>query len=417
MEAISLTRVEGEGKVVITTRHDRVKVDVFLTEPNRYFEKILENTRVEQGVDVVSRICGFCGVSHNYAFVKAFESEHEIPEEIEVFRQAILHGERVKSHLLHTCFMYLPSLLGYGSFNDFLSHNPRLISMCLQAIESIREFMNVFSGRIHNIVNIRLGGVYYYPEKQVLTVLKKRLETINKAIGMITEVVSRLSELFDEKHIYGVMCLKKHGNPFHSDKFYVDTKLYDVSDYEKILTPLYKPGSNEKRYVLRRDKVYVMGPLARYEKTIYEKPDLIDWLKANNLWVEKPNLYFSIVARLAEIRESISFLINYIDNYVKPRVKHVDLKIVDGTYYAIVEAPRGILYHRYVVENGVIKNALIITPTQFNVYAMEKLTENILNTYHRDLVNDKRKLRAKSLSIIRSFDPCISCAVHVISPG
>jgi sulfhydrogenase subunit alpha len=85
----------------------------------------------------------------------------------------------------------------------------------------------------------------------------------------------------------------------------------------------------------------------------------------------------------------------------------VQTKAGSGT--SVIEAPRGILIHHYVVDDrGQITMADIVTPTSINQRAIEaQLLADLLETPEEEL--DEAAQR-----IVRSFDPCISCAVHVL---
>jgi coenzyme F420-reducing hydrogenase alpha subunit len=75
-----------------------------------------------------------------------------------------------------------------------------------------------------------------------------------------------------------------------------------------------------------------------------------------------------------------------------------------------MEAPRGLLIHHYVIDEwGIVVSADIVTPTAINQKAM---AEQIMVDLASE--TDQQKLRSTSERIIRSYDPCISCAVHLI---
>jgi len=137
---LELSRIEGEAFIEIYCKDGERRVNIRVVEPNRYFEKILINRSVEDGLEIVSRICGFCGTSHTYAYVKSFEKNLEIPEEVEEFRKIVLLGERVKSHILHSCFLILPDLLGLKSFNDVVINYPQITVSCINLFEYINSF-------------------------------------------------------------------------------------------------------------------------------------------------------------------------------------------------------------------------------------------------------------------------------------
>ena len=76
------------------------------------------------------------------------------------------------------------------------------------------------------------------------------------------------------------------------------------------------------------------------------------------------------------------------------------------------EAPRGLLFHRYEVDaRGRISAARIVPPTSQNQVAIEAdlvaFAPSVLALPH-----DQATVRLEQL--IRSYDPCISCATHFL---
>jgi hydrogenase large subunit len=81
------------------------------------------------------------------------------------------------------------------------------------------------------------------------------------------------------------------------------------------------------------------------------------------------------------------------------------------------EAPRGALGHWVVVEGGKVKNYQAIVPTTWNAGPIDAqgqpgpIEQALIGTKVKDQRNPFELVR-----IVRSFDPCLSCAVHVINP-
>jgi len=81
------------------------------------------------------------------------------------------------------------------------------------------------------------------------------------------------------------------------------------------------------------------------------------------------------------------------------------------------EAPRGALGHWVVVEGGRVKNYQAIVPTTWNAGPVDAqgqpgpIEQSLLGTKVKDQRNPFELVR-----IVRSYDPCLSCAVHVIDP-
>jgi coenzyme F420-reducing hydrogenase alpha subunit len=83
-----------------------------------------------------------------------------------------------------------------------------------------------------------------------------------------------------------------------------------------------------------------------------------------------------------------------------------------GIGFGCTEAPRGILYHRYEIDDdGLVRLADIVPPTAQNQPQIEAdlaaYAPRIL-----DLSTDEMTLRCEQL--IRNYDPCISCATHFL---
>ncbi len=81
------------------------------------------------------------------------------------------------------------------------------------------------------------------------------------------------------------------------------------------------------------------------------------------------------------------------------------------------EAPRGALGHWIVVEGGKTKNYQAVVPTTWNAGPMDAngqpgpIEQSLIGTRVKDQNNPFELVR-----IVRSYDPCLSCAVHVVSP-
>ena len=79
---------------------------------------------------------------------------------------------------------------------------------------------------------------------------------------------------------------------------------------------------------------------------------------------------------------------------------------------AMTEAPRGMLYHRYRLDDdGVIQEAEIVPPTSQN----QKIIEADLGKF----VSQRLELPDEQLTwqceqMVRNYDPCISCATHFL---
>lgn len=82
------------------------------------------------------------------------------------------------------------------------------------------------------------------------------------------------------------------------------------------------------------------------------------------------------------------------------------------------EAPRGMLSHWVVIENGVIKNYQAVVPTTWN--AAPRNEDDQLGPYESSLLGTPLADPERPLEVLRtihSFDPCLACAVHLVDPS
>jgi hydrogenase large subunit len=81
--------------------------------------------------------------------------------------------------------------------------------------------------------------------------------------------------------------------------------------------------------------------------------------------------------------------------------------------YGVHEAPRGVLSHWVVIENGKLKNYQAVVPSTWN--AGPRDGKDQMGPYEASLVGNPVAVAEKPLEALRtihSFDPCLACAVH-----
>ena len=101
-----------------------------------------------------------------------------------------------------------------------------------------------------------------------------------------------------------------------------------------------------------------------------------------------------------------------IEGYEMPDAPAVPAEPRAGVGYACTEAPRGILYHRYRLdEQGLIREAKIVPPTSQNQKSMESDLGRFVSG-HLTLPDDQLTWQCEQM--IRNYDPCISCATHFL---
>jgi coenzyme F420-reducing hydrogenase alpha subunit len=124
------------------------------------------------------------------------------------------------------------------------------------------------------------------------------------------------------------------------------------------------------------------------------------------------NPFKSIIIRSIETLYACDEALRIIENYETPAESSIALKPVATTAYGCTEAPRGICWHRYRVdENGIILDARIVPPTSQNQKIIEK---DLLDFARKNADLPDEKLTWMCEQVVRNYDPCISCSCHFL---
>ena len=86
--------------------------------------------------------------------------------------------------------------------------------------------------------------------------------------------------------------------------------------------------------------------------------------------------------------------------------------------FGIHEAPRGVLSHWTVINNGKIVNYQCVVPSTWNAGPRDQ--NDKMGPYEASLLDNPVADPSKPLEVLRtvhSFDPCLACAIHMLDPG
>ena len=109
---------------------------------------------------------------------------------------------------------------------------------------------------------------------------------------------------------------------------------------------------------------------------------------------------------------ALDVALRVISVYQSPASPRVAVPVRAATGCAITEAPRGINYNRYSFDrNGILQAALIVPPTSQNQKRIEEDLWKFVPSI-TSLSSDELGKRCERL--VRSYDPCISCATHFL---
>ena len=187
----------------------------------------------------------------------------------------------------------------------------------------------------------------------------------------------------------------------------------DVTEYGERLREIHVEHSTALHATLDGDRRYQVGPLARWMNNFDLLTDSVRDLAGEvGIGEVETNPFRSIVVRGLETVWAVEEALRIIDAYRPPPEPAVAVPASPVSAQAATEAPRGLLYHRYELDDaGIIADAVIVPPTSQNQIAIEADLRDFVQS-HLDL--DDHTLGHRCEQVIRNYDPCISCATHFL---
>jgi hydrogenase large subunit len=171
-------------------------------------------------------------------------------------------------------------------------------------------------------------------------------------------------------------------------------------------------------------KVYEVGPLARVVTTYASGNPVVKSLVDSvlNRFKASPKALFSVLGRHAARALETKFIADTMPEWL------LSLKLGEPAYtpytipeeatgMGLVEAARGALGHFVEIKAKKIANYQAVVPSTWNMSPRDDkgqpgaLEQALIGTKVKDEANPFEIVR-----IIRSFDPCLACAVHLVTP-
>jgi sulfhydrogenase subunit alpha len=414
----NLTRVEGEGSLHLLVRDGAVaeaRLQIF--EAPRYFEALVAGRTPDEVLDIVSRICGICPVAYQMSAVHAFEDLFgvEVEASTRALRRLLYCAEWIESHALHIYLLHAPDFLGYPSAVELARDHRQLVADGLRLKQIGNRLLAKLGGRAIHPVSVRVGGWSRAPRQGELRALLPSLHealdlaraTVDVALGLIPPIFEREPQLVALHH--PTEYPMNEGRIVSNDGLALPPQAWNEAFYE-----VQVPWSNALQARDAEGHPYLLGPAARivldHDRLHPLAREALD--ASGALESIRRNPYRSIVARAVELVQATADAVDIVEAYAPPTEPAVSWTPRPGIAAWATEAPRGLLFHRYEVgEDGRIAAATIVPPTSQNQAAIEAdlalFAPRVL-----DLPMDAATRMLEQL--IRSYDPCISCATHFL---
>jgi len=412
-----LARVEGEGGLLIKMKGQQVsEVKLKVFEPPRFFEAFLRGRKFSEAPDITARICGICPVAYQMSSCHAIEEALgvKIPQPIRALRRLLYCGEWIESHALHVYLLHAPDFLGYEDAIRMARDHPTEVQRGLRLKKAGNAIVNLLGGREIHPINVRVGGFYKIPARTEFLSLAEELKWARDAALETIRWVATIP-IPDFERDYEFVSLRHPDEyPFNEGRV-VSNKGLDipVRDYEQHFAEEQVAHSNALHSALKERGAYFVGPLARYSLNFDRLSAAAQQAaRSAGLGTVCRNPFQGIIVRSVETLYACDEALRIIEQFEMPDKPYVEAEPRVSIGFGCTEAPRGMLYHRYRLdERGLIVDAKIVPPTSQNLKTIET---DLLHLMPANMEMQKDRLQWRCEAAVRNYDPCISCATHFL---
>jgi coenzyme F420-reducing hydrogenase alpha subunit len=409
--------VEGEGGLRLKLAGDRltdVKLEIF--EPPRLFEAFLRGRSFREVPDIVARICGICPVAYQMSAVNAIEQVFGIRPDpaVRELRRLIYCGEWIESHALHVYMLHAPDFLGYADGIEMARYHPERVQEGLALKKAGNDLMTLLGGREIHPVSVCVGGFYRTPSRRDLDAIR---DTLLRAQDLAVNTVRWTAKLPfpDFQQDYEFVALRHPSEYPLNDGRIVSSKGLDiqVDSFTDHFVEKHVAHSTALHCELRERDSYLVGPMARFNLNFdLLSPVVQELARETGIGVPCVNPFQSIIVRSLEMLYACEEALRIIGEYEPPPVPRREARPQPGIGHGCSEAPRGLLYHRYELDqHGDVVTARIVPPTAQN----QKRIEEDLRAMIPGITSlGDEQLTWRCEQAVRNYDPCISCSAHFL---
>lgn len=414
----ALTRVEGEGGLHVRLKDDVVEeVQLAIYEPPRFFEAFLRGRPLEEVPDITARICGICPVAYQMSAVHALERalHVEVSPEIRRLRRLLYCGEWIESHALHMHLLHAPDFLKVPSGLALAEKHPDIVKRGLRLKKHGNQLLEVLGGRAIHPINVAVGGFYRAPKKSELQALIPDFEWGLDAAAAATRWVATLN-IPDFDQDYEMVSLSHPDEyPMNEGRIVSNRGLdIDQSQFETTFHESHVAHSTALHSTrIDTQSCYFVGPQARVNLN-RDRLSPTARRVADEVGIDWPstNPFQSIIARGLELIHAYEEGLQILKEYEQYRPSRIEYSHAAGEGWSATEAPRGLIYHRYQVdESGKVVFAKIVPPTSQNQAQIEA---DLRDWIPRILSDSESAMAHECECLIRNYDPCISCSTHFL---
>jgi coenzyme F420-reducing hydrogenase alpha subunit len=417
IEVPALARVEGEGGLYIELENGKaVEIRLDIYEPPRFFEGFLQGRFLQEVPDITARICGICPVAYQMSSAYALENALgiKVTPQVRAMRRLMYCGEYIESHALHIYMLQAPDLLGKESALELAAVAPEVVKNALKLKKIGNELLKAIGGRSIHPVSVCVGGFYQWPDAAKLNSLLPDLEWgLQAALDCVKWSVTLPYPNLEVDYEFVALHHADEYAVIEGDIWSSNGRKLSTDEYEKGYIEKHVKHSNALHGYTVDGNTYLVGPISRLNLNHEQLLPLTKKaMKDANIKLPIKNPYRSLIARAVELMQAYEEAIQLVKGYKPEGRPHVELKLKAGEGSGATEAPRGLLYHRYQIdENGLVQFAKITPPTAQN---LPRIEADLFAMAPKIVKMPEAEATLTAEHLVRSYDPCISCATHFL---
>jgi coenzyme F420-reducing hydrogenase alpha subunit len=412
-----VTKIEGAVGLDVEIEHGKVKrVEFKISEFKRFYTHGMVGKPVQAIPQLLSRICGTCSTAHLLASIEAVEDALGVvpSKQTMILRTLAYHGLIIRDHALHLYLFSMPDIFGRDSLLEFHDDVPIEHQMLHDAfaVKGAGNHLAILvAGRSVHAPYPMPGGFAHFPGKDDIQKMIHELEDIRPA-------VLRLIKIFLECP-FSLIRETNYAAVVHDPFSYLEGNICDSkgscikqNQYRNHLERVVIPYSQGSGYTFHGE-VYRTGALARlnlnqkalHEKTRADAKEALAVFPSHDIY---RNNLAQAIGILHSVDESLDLLRN--TTFVPEPIEKLPIRAAVGV--GVVEAPRGMLYHKLEIdEKGIVTGGEVVVPTGQNQIAIE---QDLAKFIGENLHMTKEEISSECEKIIRAYDPCMSCASHFL---
>jgi coenzyme F420-reducing hydrogenase alpha subunit len=400
------TRIEGNAQIHVEVENNKITVARFMVQDFRGFERFMQGRRIEYVPHMISRICGLCSASHQVASFRAIEDALalNVPLSVNKLRDIIILAERLSSHAFSYFFLSLPDFIGAsrGVFELMKSH-PDITRDALAIRKTGQDIVAAIGKRAIHPMSMGIGRFLspVAPEDlhSVREMATHAKEKVRQLIHQVTDLLYSHEPIqfpsgFDVNFL-------TYSNT--KDAFYIygrkgEQKMnFSRDSFEQNVAEMRAEWSLAKfPYLISSgfpEGIMLVGPLARsFVRGGFMDDDEIRSFPLARLLSDPDSLTLESydICRLLEIFSVFKNILSIIDEIEdEPGIEaNIDQS---GKGLGVIEAPRGVLIHSYLINRGSLEKIRLLVATQFNNAYINLLIRDLAQKNIKLLIGSQKK--------------------------